>query len=215
MGWRADLDTAAWRMRYEVILRNMGTDRILRIIGAYVTKSYMPYLFSTANWPPPHFRAGRRLMDTGQLLKGFVYQIKGPTCEIYNKEKYARIQDQGGEVTPKTGRYLNIPLADRLSVSQRRNFPKGKSAIEAMFAGSKGMVHEPPTYKSPTITRGPNKGKKRTPVNWEGPGIYWKGKRIVIWAKKVKIPGMHFMKWTPDLLARVGKAIGSLVKAQA
>lgn len=76
------------------------------------------------------FESQTSTRKTGMLARSFLpavgrdafYQIEGG---VYSDSKYARIQDQGGTITPRNGSYLTIPLTNEASRVRARNFPGG------------------------------------------------------------------------------------------
>lgn len=57
-------------------------------------------------WPAPKFRKGQPLRDTGRLMNSITHRTGPDYIEIGTSVKYAAIQQFGGTIRPKRGKFL-------------------------------------------------------------------------------------------------------------
>lgn len=85
---------------------------------------------------------------TGNLRRSLGYEVSGSKLSdlrlaVYSAgTKYANIQENGGTVTPKRGKYLTIPLRDNLTPAGVPRYPSARD-LRAQLGGVKGIKRGP------------------------------------------------------------------------
>jgi hypothetical protein len=159
------------------------TSGALDAVGYYVVNKWMPPLFKSAGqgtWAAVG-RGGPPLWDTGTLARGFSYALgmDRKSVVIVNPMKYAALQNFGGTVSAKGGKFLAIPMPN-LSVSERRSKPRDFS--NTFFAKSR---------KGNLILFQKTGGKKSEGI-----------RPLFAMKTSVTIKPRLFMKWFPEMKAQ-------------
>ena len=109
-------------------------DRILRVVGVEAVKSSQRNIREKHGpdgeaWAGLKHRRGAALRDTGRLYNSITWTapLGGRRVRIGTNVVYAALQHFGGNVVPKKGRFLAIPLTPAIrrnySGSFRRDYP--------------------------------------------------------------------------------------------
>jgi phage gpG-like protein len=165
-------------------------DGPLAEVGHFVVDKWMPELFSSGGkgtWPSV-MRGGQPLLDKGRdggLLSAFAWGLgsDGQSVIVGNVKKYTALQNFGGTVTAKAGKFLAIPLPG-LSVSERRIGTSAFRGKDTFFA----------------------KSRKGNLILFENLGTKGKGKNktsnirpLFVMKESVTIKPRPFMKWFPEM----------------
>ena len=172
-------------------------DGPLEKVGHFVTLNWMPELFSSGGkgtWAGV-MRGGQPLLDTGTLLRAFTWSLGTDRRSVIvgNPVKYAALQNFGGTVTPKSGKFLAIPIAKMPRAAKPRDFDntffqKSRKGNLILFQnlGTKGS--------------GKNKTSNIRP--------------LFVMKESVTIGPRPFMKWFPEMKAQaIEIARAAIVKA--
>jgi phage gpG-like protein len=154
-------------------------------VGEFVSLKWMPELFRSTGkgaWPAV-MRGGEPLLDTGTLLRAFTWGFgnDGKSVIVGNPMKYAALQNFGGTVTAKSGKFLAIPIANLPRSAKPRDF------TNTFFA----------------------KSRKGNLILFENLGTKGKGKNktanirpLFVMKESVTIKPRPFMKWFPEMKAQ-------------
>lgn len=125
----------------DVAARAVNPEPFYAAAGRLLTESLIPEEFSNggppgeAKWPNPALRDGQPLLDSGQLVRTFHARVTADGLSVGTPSQQAALLHFGGTVTPKSGKYLTIPLPT-LSVSERRQ-KKARDFEGTFFVKSK------------------------------------------------------------------------------
>jgi phage gpG-like protein len=180
----------------------------LEVVARYVTIDWMPALFSSSGlgtWPAVA-RGGPPLLDSGILSRAFNWSlgIDRTSVVIQNPMKYAKLQNFGGTVTAKSGKYLAIPLPT-LSKTDRHKSPR--EFKNTFFAKSRNgnLI----LFEKTDTARLNFQGKRKKA---EG-GI----RPLFVMKESVTIKARPFMKWYDamkvEAYRRASEAIAKAVRA--
>jgi phage gpG-like protein len=167
----------------------------LEAVGHYVVNKWMPSLFRSGGlgtWPAP-LRGGSPLRDSGTLSKAFSWSLGSDrrSVLIVNPLKYAAMQNFGGTVTPKTGKYLAVPLPT-LSITERRA-KKPRDFSDTFFAKS----------RKGNLILFQKTGKQKDAI-----------RPLFVMKTSVTIKPRPFMKWFPEMRTQAtAVAKAALLKA--
>lgn len=165
-----------------------GRAALLELAGQRMVKTEIPMVFRNGGpgWAPIH-RDGRPLLDTGLLAASMTFRVEGGSkLTVGTPLKYARIQNEGGTVVPRNGKFLTIPLSPPLTVSQRR-VSKARDFADTFvywFRRKGGEVAGLIMWK---------RGKRSKPVP------------IFLLVKKVTIKARPFLRWTDTALQNIAR----------
>jgi phage gpG-like protein len=96
-------------------------EKILRIIGVTI-RDRIKSRIRTGKIKPESNNQGTTLVQSSRLLRSIKYQISGDKILIGTNLAYAKIQHEGGTITPKKAKYLAIPLQKIAKVKSPRDF---------------------------------------------------------------------------------------------
>lgn len=91
---------------------------------------------------------GRRLVGlrfkggSGRLRNSLVARLQGDSIALKSPLKYALIQDQGGTIHPKAGKYLTIPMGDGSFRRVKRVVLKGKHYLRDTLVWGENRLKE-------------------------------------------------------------------------
>jgi phage gpG-like protein len=180
-------------------------DGPLEQVGHYVVSGWMPELFSSGGkgtWPSV-MRGGQPLLDTGMrggLLSAFAWALGTDRKSVIvgNSKVYAALQNFGGTVSAKGGKFLAIPLPG-LSVSERRIGTSAFRGKDTFFAKSRNgnlILFQNLSTKG----KGKNKTSNIRP--------------LFVMKESVTIRPRPFMKWFPEMKTQaIEIARAAIVKA--
>lgn len=173
------------------------TSGALQDVGYYVAFKWMPALFKSSGqgtWPAVK-RGGNPLWDTGTLARSFGWSLgmDRKSVVIGNPMKYAALQNFGGTVTPKSAKFLAIPIAKMPKSAKPRDF---KNTFFAKSRAGNLILFE----NLGTKGRGKNKTANIRP--------------LFVMKTSVTIKPRPFMKWFPEMKAKAQEiARASILKA--
>lgn len=169
-------------------------------------------------WPAPrtyprvYRTGGQPLLDTRRLSSAIAYKASDRGVRIGTNVEYARILQKGGTIRPRRAKWLLLPLAPPLSITEVRTFPQGKAAIKARYPNSfwltKGPdgpgVYRPVRGKAGIRSRkyGDRRMKNQITGTWqrsehEGRTI----ERIAAGRQRVVIRRYNWLRWRPADIA--------------
>ncbi len=169
-------------------------------VGHWVVNGWMPRLFKSAGqgtWAAVG-RGGSPLWDTGTLARGFGWSlgVDRRSVVIGNSMKYAALQNFGGTVSAKGGKFLAIPLPT-LSISERRA-KRPRDFQDTFFAKS----------RKGNLILFQKTGKKKDAI-----------RPLFVMKTSVTIKPRPFMKWFPEMkvqaISIASKAIAKAMGAAA
>lgn len=115
---------SAWRVKLMKVL----SQEAVALAQECFEKSQDPY---GSSWPPLKVRQGQPLLDTGRLRNSISGRANGATSFVVGTNvKYAKLQNFGGTVVPKSGKALRFSIGNRMvfaksvKVPARPFFPK-------------------------------------------------------------------------------------------
>lgn len=117
----------SFSLSFKEKLRSISNDEVLDEIG-FEMENEMRKRFDTETdyqgnkWARLKHRNGKPLSDTG-VLKGSlgVAEISGNSVSVFSNLIYARLQDQGGEITPKDNKIFGkISFSKKIVVPARK-----------------------------------------------------------------------------------------------
>lgn len=213
------LDTSRMEARLDALRASctgVGKVESLGQGARWMAKTGLPSRFDAGGpgWPPPRMRPGKPLRDVGALANSFAHEMRGEVVVIAPQgapKVYARVQSDGETITPKK-QWLLLPLSPPLSISERREWPRGKAAIRARYPGSfflKKGPEGPGVYRpsrTRTATRIASAGKRGYRRVAAPSAQYARGRsieRIAAALKSVTIPPRPFMFFSDDDLDEI------------
>jgi phage gpG-like protein len=157
----------------------------LEAVGHWVANKWMPGAggpFMTGGlgtWPAV-LRGGKPLVDQGTLMRSFMWSLGsgGRSVLIVTPMKYAAMQNFGGTVTPKAGKFLAIPLPT-LSPTERKSKPRDFQ--NTFFSKS----------RKGNLILFEKTGKKKDAI-----------RPLFVMKSSVTIKPRPFMKWFPEMKAQ-------------
>lgn len=136
------VDADTLKLRLGSIVKGVAGPEMLDTAGHYMAATALPMRFreSGPGWAPVA-RGGQPLRDTGALSKSFAHSVRlsDHAVLVTSSAIYAGPQHRGDTVTPKTRKYLAIPLPT-LTISQRRTKGPRDFADTAIFKSKKGNL---------------------------------------------------------------------------
>lgn len=192
-------------------------------LGARYVGDETPAIFSEGGPPGQKWkrviRDGRSadpLMDVGTLQKSIQYKVSNDDLVVGVPSaspagRYARLQQKGGTITPKSSQWLLQPLSPPLTPSQRRAVSRAggfRSLFPDAFFLLKGP-EGPGLYRKTArtvvgYTLGGGKPKK---IYGPGSGI----ERIAAARKSVTVTARPFLVWTQRFIQLALKLLGRWV----
>jgi len=92
------------------------------IVGTTVVERIRKRLRENRVKPPTSKSGGTTLIGSGRLKNSIHYQIQGVKIPIGTNLRYARIQHEGGVITPKNAKFLAIPMTAAARAKSPRDF---------------------------------------------------------------------------------------------
>jgi phage gpG-like protein len=166
------MDISQMRLKLSGLTAVVTDAQVLEPAGRWMANSGILDRFDAGGpgWPPPRYRSGRPLMDSGTLRSNWAHQVvesegivevaPSPSAQVY-----AALQHYGGTVVPKTKQWLMIPLSPPLAISERKMPPR--------------------SFKAFFLEKGP-----------EGPGLYRRSQKAVSVSLKAFKSGKNLHKAT-------------------
>lgn len=198
------LDASRMRLKLAGLTAVVTDARVLEPAGRWMAQTGLLDRFDAGGpgWPPPRFRSGRPLMDTGRLRAGWdshVVEAEGvvEVVPVGPSKTYASIQHHGGTVVPKKAKWLMIPLSPPLSISEKRaGDPRAYSGAFFLPKGPEG----PGLYRKSRQAVSVSIAAWRSGKNLHKATTYAKGgksiERIFAAVKRVTIPARPFAFWS-------------------
>lgn len=115
---------------------------LLTTIGVRLSQSIKARLRSGLVRPTTN-KAGATLVKSAKLLNSIHYQVAGNRVIVGTNLAYARIQHEGGTITPRHARFLAIPLCPEASVRKPRDFDHTFIAKGVIFQTVEGKEPRP------------------------------------------------------------------------
>lgn len=176
-----------------------GRQRLLQAGGRHMVSEEIPTIFAEGGpgWPPPKYRSGQALMDTGKLRDSISFRTTDRTLIVGTHTVYGGIHQRGGTITPGPGKkFLAIPLSPPLTVSERRaGNPRAFPAAFVLMKGPEG----PGIYRYSRVAKSVNLTSRKTSYQGKSRGI----ERIFALVRSVKVPKRQYLKWTDRALGKI------------
>ncbi len=200
-----------------------GRTQIAARIGQRVAFDLMPQVLTEnrggwrgpSGFPRAYRAGGQALIDTGRLRQSWLYRASADSVVIGTGVPYAHALDKGATIRPR-GKWGLMPLSPPLSVSEVRDWPKGKDAIRAKYPTSFFLARGPEgpgIYRLSRVRTGTKRFARSKEGVWRRearPSAQYAAKtkgyeRIAAAWKKVVIRPHHFARvwpeWEADLPA--------------
>lgn len=192
-----------------------GMAKAHAMIGHRMALTRIPLALRTNpdGWPAPksfpraYRGGGQPLRDSGRLARAIGYKATAQNVTIGTNVIYAKILQKGGTITPRNAKWLIMPLAPPLSISEVRAFPRGKSAIQARYPGSFWLTKGPEgpgiyrTIRGKAGTKSRKYGDRRKgqiSASWERHEHEGKTiERIAAGMKKIKVHKYNWLRFRP------------------
>ena len=206
-----------------------GRTQIAAKVGFLVVDQLMPDVFNSnrGGWPSPKgfpraYRAGGQpLIDTKRLSSSWLYRATAQDVRIGTGVDYAHALDQGATIRPKSGKWLLLPLSPPLARSEVRDFPRGKTGIQAKYPKSFWLTRGPegPGIYRPSRNRVATKVYRRSKAGVmtrveEPKALYGRQKsieRIAAGRRQVKIRAYHFARVWPGWESQITSTAAAYV----
>jgi len=161
--------------------------------GHYMTFTAVPMNFRQhgPGWPSVR-RGGSPLIDTGRLRNSISYTANSRDVVIGSRLAQAGIHNRGGEVRPRAGKFLAIPLVPPLTLTEART--KGPRDFHSTFVrAAKGIAGG----KLIVFQRMWKTASKASSMK----GI----RAIFLLLKVTRIKRRPYLVWKPDNLRTIGR----------
>ncbi len=97
-------------------------NNVRKIIGSSVRDRIKKRIRENRVKPKTNKRGGTTLVESRRLANSINYQINGDRIPVGTNLIYAKIQHEGGIITPKKAKYLAIPLTPAAKAMRPRDF---------------------------------------------------------------------------------------------